>query len=101
MKLEKLTDIQYNILIALETTICYGYSWFENKYTRKEYQKEVKNLRELGYIEYVKGLMNDDNEVCGSGFSRMWDKDSEIDKLVNKYEKESDKELISKSFFDD
>lgn len=49
----------------------YMYIWIEDHtgLTRKEAEKAVRELRQAGYLEYVKGLFDEDGQVAGSGFA--------------------------------
>ena len=84
--IKDLTENQYKILKSLENDeMCYYYSYIEKetKLSREVLEKEVKTLRKAGLVLYVRGLMTDEGEVAGSGFSATgdgWD-------LVHKYEK--------------
>lgn len=40
----------------------------DTKLTRKEIVKACRTLRQLGYIEYIRGLMDEDGKVAGSGY---------------------------------
>lgn len=46
------------------------YLYFERKlgWSRAEVKIEMDELRELGYVEYVKGLFSEDGKTAGSGF---------------------------------
>lgn len=85
----KLTEIQLKMLEQMLTwqEYCYGYWYFDiyidGKAVKKEQlKKEMKGLRERGYVKYVRGLINDDGEVCGSGFEINYMKREEIEQLV-------------------
>ena len=67
IEIKELTEIQYNILSVMNQDWCYPFSHFENL-TKKELSKEFKILREAGLVYFSNGLMNEDNEVCGSGY---------------------------------
>lgn len=102
--MSKLTDLQKHILVSwfLEGqpsdncyTIyewCHLYSYLEEftELPKKTLQKEIKALRGRGFVRYVKGLINDDGEVCGSGHCLNSAKRLEIEALVKEF-KESDK----------
>lgn len=88
MKQKILTENQYKILAASSDEWCYPYSHFESEtgLDRKTLQKEMKQLRELGLMEYVRGLMTEDGEVAGSGFGRPYRNNREIEELIANYE---------------
>ena len=71
-----LTKIQFYVLKTLHSTseYCsnYGHLERETGYDRATLKKTIKELREAGLVEYVRGLMNDDGEVCGSGFCQNY-----------------------------
>jgi hypothetical protein len=48
-----------------------------------ELKKAVQNLKKLGYVITEKGLMNDDGEVCGSGFSLNYQFKPEISQMLD------------------
>lgn len=71
--MEKLEPIDEHILVVLSGTEehCCGYWSLESpEYKRPELKKAIKKLRDLGYVEYWRGLMTEDGEVAGSGFCR-------------------------------
>jgi glutamyl/glutaminyl-tRNA synthetase len=65
--------------------MCYSYSWFEfeTKLDRKILEKEIKELKRLGYVEYHKGLLDDDGMAAGSGFGVAYSKTKEMEKLLS------------------
>jgi len=72
-KLPKLEPIDEHILTELSSTEehCWGYDALEsNGYKRPELKRAIKKLRDLGYVEYWRGLMTEEGEVAGSGFCR-------------------------------
>lgn len=54
---------------------CYGYWYFEvrdeedNFLEKKELKKHMKPLLDIGLVKCVRGLLDDEGQVCGSGFS--------------------------------
>ena len=49
---------------------CYGYDYIcEDGMSRADAKKAIDNLRSMGVVKFYRGLMNDDGEVCGSGFN--------------------------------
>lgn len=90
-----MTEIQKYMLEEMLTwrEYCYGYWRFDiridNKAVQKDQlRKEMKGLREMGYVEYIKGLINDDGEVCGSGFTLNYSKLDDLKaELAKRYEK--------------
>ena len=49
---------------------CYGYDYIcEDGMSRDDAKKAIDNLRSMGVVKFYRGLMNDDGEVCGSGFN--------------------------------
>jgi DNA-binding MarR family transcriptional regulator len=72
-KIGKLEPIDEHILTELSNTEehCWGYDALRSeRYKRPELKKAIKKLRDLGYVEYWRGLMTEDGEVAGSGFCR-------------------------------
>lgn len=74
-----MTDLELKIKI-LEAfggsdEYAYGYSYFERKTgePRQRIKKIMDRLRKVEVVEHVKGLFNDDGEVCGSGFSLTYE----------------------------
>lgn len=68
---------------------CYGYFKFEIRrndgkgYLQKEeLKKEMKPLLDNGLVKCIRGLINDDGEVCGSGFEIVYSRKKEIDEMV-------------------
>lgn len=51
--------------------------------TKEVLKKEITELRKMGYVEHVKGLMTDEGEVAGSGFMIPYQKRKEVEKLIN------------------
>lgn len=49
---------------------CIGFDWImaDTKLSRKEVQKACKVLREKEFVEFYRGLMNDEGQVAGSGY---------------------------------
>ena len=85
MRLNFLNKNQYSILVELEyMEHCKGYDRLEGH--EKELKKEIKLLREYGYVEYHRGLMTEEGEVAGSGFCRNMDRNDEINELIAEYE---------------
>lgn len=58
----------------------YRYNWIEDRagLTRKEAEKAVRELRTAGYLEYVKGLFDEDGQVAGSGHAIAQGKRNDI-----------------------
>lgn len=65
-------ELQIKIIEAFleQPDYAFGYKYFEKKTggSRKEIKKIMDRLRKIEMVTYVRGLMNDDGEVCGSGF---------------------------------
>lgn len=80
----KLTDNQNHILSILQHGFggewCYNYKHLEGetKLDRKTLQAEIKILKKMGLVEARHGLMTEDGEVAGSGFTIPYKKYSEI-----------------------
>lgn len=51
----------------------------------KVLKKMVPELRKLGYVEFHRGLLDDDGQVAGSGHCLSYDKQKEIAKFVAEY----------------
>lgn len=71
---ERLTENEEAVLVELYSSEenCVGYKFIEgvNSMGRKDLEPIIKHLKELGYINYWRGLMNEDGEVGGSGWCR-------------------------------
>lgn len=86
----KLTEIQKKILEKAlwvyghygSDMSYFGYSTLMDIGTKKELQPEMKVLRGLGLLTYARGLMNEDGEVCGSGYSIPYGKFDETKQLL-------------------
>lgn len=69
-----LTKDEEAVLAELSSTEehCLNYAWLEgvNGLDRKGLQPVIKRLKELGFIEFWRGLMTEDGEVAGSGWCR-------------------------------
>lgn len=85
-----LNDIQRQILeAAIAHVEHYGedYSYFNYSIlidigTKKELQPEMKVLKELGLLNYVKGLLNEDGETFGAGYSIPYGKIEQTKELL-------------------
>lgn len=90
----KLTKIQYEILVELDTEWCKNFSSFEElNLTKKQLGAEFKILREAGLVEFNRGLIDDDGKVAGSGYCRVYGKDDEINNLLEEFEELNKKEV--------
>jgi len=78
----RIPELEEKILEELysDCEMCMGYSGIYHLAEMPELRKAIKHLRELEYIEYYRGLMTEDGEVCGSGWCRS--------NLGNKYVEE-------------
>lgn len=54
-----------------DTDLCYGYDYItsETELDRDAAKKAVDNLRIMGAVKFYRGLMDDDGEVAGAGFT--------------------------------
>lgn len=90
---EDITKNQYHILCALhyDSEICYNANWLIDgqlsKLTKKELYKEVKGLKDIGFVEFHRGLMNDDGEVAGSGWCWAYGNSEAIHNALDAHEK--------------
>lgn len=96
----ELTEIQKEMLREMLTwyEYCYGYWKFDividgMAVLRPRLQKEMKGLMRAGLVECVHGLINDDGEVCGSGFSVVYPKIREVESLITEDEPSLPQEL--------
>jgi hypothetical protein len=107
MKIEELTETQYNILNLMCSNewgndYCYSFRHFDElNLTKKELSKEFKILREAGLVYFTNGLMTEEGEVCGSGYGLAYDSNfktkQEIDILIKKFEEkkmEKEKDIV-------
>ncbi len=68
-EIKELTKIQYEILIRMSSSWCFGFAMFNDLgLTKKELSKEFKILKEAGLVFYARGLMTEEGEVAGSGY---------------------------------
>lgn len=83
-----LTDIQYHILSNLKTSeYCVGYwSLTTSKYTKEMMKPEIKKLKDMGLVEFHRGLIDDDGKAAGSGFCRAYKYNQLIEDSISKYE---------------
>lgn len=58
------------IFLEAEREYAYPYRYFEEETgePREKIKKVMDELRKSEMVEHQKGLINDDGEVCGSGF---------------------------------
>lgn len=66
------TDNEVKVMRALasdEYYYGYGYICDETDLTHEGAKAAIDNLRSLGVVYFARGLMNEDGEVCGSGFA--------------------------------
>lgn len=93
----KLNDVQKQMLTQMLSwrEYCYGYWYFEvvgenGEYlTKEELKKHMKPMLKIGIVKHVKGLMDDDGEVCGSGFKISELNREAIEKALGKYIEEN------------
>lgn len=71
-----ITEVEKKVLevlfgsTRLHGEYCIGFDWIEGdtNLSRKEVKKAVHSLKEKGLAEFYRGLMDDDNQVAGSGY---------------------------------
>lgn len=64
-----LTKNQYEVLTRMDSDYSYGFNHFINEsMDRKTVKKTMHELRDLGLVEFSRGLINDDGQSCGSGY---------------------------------
>ncbi len=84
----RLSQIELEVLSKffeeMDSEFYAGYSWIEKTtgYDRVTLKPAITRLKKLGYLKFCRGLMNDDGEVAGSGWSWDYDKREEIAQLV-------------------
>ena len=80
-----LTKNQYEVLTRMDSDYSYGFNHFINEsMDRKTVKKTMHELRDLGLVEFSRGLINDDGESCGSGYGiKDW---YVVQTLLKKYE---------------
>lgn len=68
---KRLPELEENILADLhsDSEWCTGYRGITGG-NSPENVKAIKHLKELGYIDFFRGLMTEDGEVAGSGWCR-------------------------------
>lgn len=65
------TENEVKILNALSSDeLYYGYDYIcaRAEISQPEAKEAIDKLRFMGVVDFARGLMNDDGEVCGSGF---------------------------------
>ncbi len=89
MEIMKITEIQKLMLEEMLTwgEYYYGYWRFDIYIDKKAIkkpvlQKEMKGLRELGLVDFVRGLIDDEGMACGSGYNIEYSKREEIEELI-------------------
>lgn len=84
----RLTENQNKILSILQhgagEEICYYYRFLvsDTGLDLETVKKEVQELKRLGLVEYVRGLMTEDGEVAGSGFTIPYGKIKELEPFL-------------------
>jgi hypothetical protein len=83
----KLTDNQLKILKFLREGAGENYYYYrtiegETGLTREVIKAELKPLKEIGVVEYCRGLFDEDGETAGSGLGVAYEKIREADKLI-------------------
>lgn len=48
-------------------------------------KKEIKKLRAMGLVLYVRGLMTEEGQVAGSGFTIPYNKGDEVRKILEEH----------------
>jgi len=90
---EELTENQIKILRAFreqtEDDLYYSYGYLDIDLDIKTLKKEMRRLRELGLVDFQRGLMTEDGEVAGSGHQIPYGRREEVDDLLS--QKEGDK----------
>lgn len=86
-----LTKDQYEILKEMhagEYDHYYYYAyWVEKNRDLPAVKRIIKELKELGIVEYSRGLMTEEGEVAGSGHGIPYGKHDEVIRLIEEYEK--------------
>lgn len=83
-----ITDNQNKILSILQHgyggEFCYNYGHLvsDTKLDRKTLEKEIKQLKDMGLVETHKGLLTEDGEVAGSGFTIPYKKMAELEGIL-------------------
>lgn len=85
-----LSKIQYEILSLLDTEYCYSFDYligYHPEWTKPQLSKEFKLLREMGLVEFNRGLLNDDGEAAGSGYCLLYGSTAQEkrNKLIEEY----------------
>lgn len=83
-----ITKDQYQILEYMygEYDTYYPYSyWVEYDRDLKTVKRIIKELKDMGVVEYRRGLMNEEGEVAGSGHGIPYGKHDEVVKLIEEY----------------
>ena len=65
------SESQVKIIKVLDDELYWGYDYIcsESDLERSEAKAAIDTLRQIGVVDYARGLMNDDGEVGGSGFA--------------------------------
>lgn len=81
--------------MKMDGEYCYSFSFFEElELTKEQLRVEFKTLREMGIVEYTRGLMNDDGMVAGSGYGLPYGREhsEKRNKLIEDYELQNGKQ---------
>ncbi len=78
---KELLDILGVLFEAYQREVCYPYQVIcdDTKLDLVEVKRLIKLLKMLGYVDYVRGLMDDDGMVAGSGFCINREKADEVE----------------------
>lgn len=98
----KLTKLQYEVLCEMpsDSEFCIGYVHLTQIGDRDTLRPVIKQLRDMGFVEYLRGLMTEDGEVAGSGFCRFYKKNDEIERLIEEYEKQPEQKTYTQQELD-
>lgn len=90
-----LNKIQEQMLVEMlgwsREGYCYGYWKFEipngkgGYLSKNELKKEMKPMLDVGIIKCIKGLIDDEGMLCGSGFEIAHEHKTNVERAVKRY----------------
>lgn len=84
--MKELTDKQIKMLAKMlewDIGYYYPYFYFDDLFDDKTLRKEMRGLISGGYVNLMRGGLNEDGEVVGgSGFSLNYERRNEIEEIV-------------------
>jgi hypothetical protein len=108
MKKENEIDLELQIKVIEafleEPDYIYNYSYFEEKTgeTREKIKPIIDLLKRINVVKYVRGLINEEGEVCGSGFELTYESTKlSIREWLARLKEIKTEEVVEKMDFED